>query len=71
MPNIDPNSQPRPLWADELLRLWQQPPQPTLAQVVEQLARPGALPDGVEPPSYNVARRYLLAMAAPISDSSI
>lgn len=71
MPNLDPNSQPRSLWADELLRLWQQPPRPTLAQVVEQLARPGVLPDGVEPPSYGAARRCLLAMAAPISDSSI
>lgn len=46
-----------PAWLPALLDLYQRPTKPSLTWAVEQLA--GRLPEGVDPPSYWAARRYL------------
>jgi|GEM_PF-766143 len=53
-----------PAWATPLLRLWQRPQKPALKWALEQLDAPGALPEGVPPPSYSAARRFLRKMDA-------
>jgi putative transposase len=53
-----------PPWAHALLKAWQQPQKPTLTWALAQLVEPGALPDGVEPPSKSAARRFLAKLHA-------
>lgn len=48
-----------PAWAPALMTLFAQPTKRPLSDVVADLAKPGALPMGVEPPSYHQARRFL------------
>lgn len=46
-----------PSWAPALMQLWADPHKPSLTAVLEEL--PGTLPDGVDAPSYDQARRFL------------
>ena len=46
-----------PAWAPALMQLWADPHKPSLTAVLEEL--PGTLPDGVDMPSYDQARRFL------------
>lgn len=48
-----------PPWAAAFLRAWRKPAKPSIRAAVRALEVPGALPDGVEPPSYDQARRFL------------
>lgn len=48
-----------PGWAIPLLKLYQQPQKPALAECVSVLRGAGILPEGVTPPSYDQARRFL------------
>lgn len=52
-----PRTAPIPAWAPALIKLWQQPQQHSLAFHLEQLAQ--YLPPGVQPPSYDAARRFM------------
>ncbi len=49
-----------PEWAPALLDLYQRPSKPSMVWALEQL--PSRLPEGVEPPSYWVANRFLKKM---------
>ncbi|MGB6053779.1 MAG: Mu transposase C-terminal domain-containing protein [Burkholderiaceae bacterium] len=54
----DPHAYLRiPAWAAPALQLYQRPQKPSLKWVLEQL--PGALPAGIEAPSYFALRRFL------------
>ena len=53
-----------PPWAPYLLKEWQRPQKPSLAFALEQLAAPGALPAGLQPPSASAARRFLAKLDA-------
>ncbi len=46
-----------PAWAPALMQLWADPHKPSLTAVLEEL--PSTLPDGVDMPSYDQARRFL------------
>ena len=51
-----------PDWGQALLRLYQRPTKPSLQQCLRDL--PGDLPDWMDPPSYDQARRFLSKMDA-------
>lgn len=53
-----------PPWAAALLDAWRQPQKPSITSAVRALHRPGALPEGVRPPSYDQARRFLAKVGA-------
>lgn len=48
-----------PPWATALLIQWRQPQKPCLTVAVRALHQSGSLPEGVTPPSYSQARRFL------------
>lgn len=49
-----------PAWAPALLALYNTPQKRSLKEIVEQdLTKPGALPIGIRPPSYDQAKRWL------------
>lgn len=49
-----------PPWAPALLALYNTPQKRSLREIVERdLAKPGALPMGIQPPSYDQAKRWL------------
>ena len=51
-----------PDWAPHFLRLRQRPGRPSIRAVLEKL--PAELPDGVAPPSYDQAKRWLAGVSA-------
>jgi putative transposase len=48
-----------PPWGAAFLAAYRRPQKPTVAEALRDLARPGALAEGVAPPSYDQARRWL------------
>lgn len=48
-----------PPWAPALLKQWRKPQKPSLADTVRSLHEKGGLPEGMTPPSYAQARRFL------------
>lgn len=64
VPRARERGQRVPPWAHALLKAWQQPQKPALTWALARIAEPGALPDGVEPPSESAARRFLAKLHA-------
>lgn len=55
-----PGRSGRPAWADAFLKLWRDPRNPDIAEVLRDLAK--ALPEDAEMPSYDQARRFLKSL---------
>ena len=55
---------PLPAWAMPLLKLYRQPQKSALTDCVGALRTPGALPEGVVPPSYPQARRFIKGLGS-------
>ena len=64
VPRARERGQRVPPWAHALLKAWQQPQKPALTWALARLTEPGALPEGVEPPSESAARRFLAKLHA-------